>query len=134
MQAKRYVTAAANIGGVFKRIGSHLLAVMLMIFLLMIVISILMYVAENEAQPEVFANALSGFRWSVAAFIGHGGVFPVTVFGKVLTMIFAGLRICFISTIIGVTVAGFAAKARDDRVTEKESAQFCPHCGKDMDK
>ena len=133
MKSKRSAAAIAPNGGVFKRIGSQLIVVLLMFLLPTIVVSILMYVAETQAQPEIFVNALSGFRWALAAFAGYGGIYPVTVFGKVLTMIFVGIRICFIATIIGITVAGFALKARDDRVTEKESVRRCPHCGKEMD-
>ena len=119
MKAKRYIRL--------------LVGAMLVMLLPMIVVSILMYYAETQAQPEVFANALSGLRWGTSFFAGYGGIYPVTVFGKVLAMIFVGLRICFISTMIGITVAGFTAKAREKRAAEKENTRLCPHCEKDID-
>ena len=100
----------------------------------MFVVSILMYAAEMQAQPEVFVNALSGLRWGASLFAGYGSIYPVTVFGKVLTMIFVGLRICFISTVMGFTVAIFITKSRKNKSAEREKIRFCPHCGKNIDK
>ena len=98
----------------------------------MFVVSVLMYAAESEAQPEVFANALSGLRWGISFFSGYGGIYPVTVFGKVLAMIFVGLRILFLSTIIGITVTGLTLQSRKNKIGADKNAHLCPHCGKNV--
>jgi|GEM_PF-5859448 len=91
----------------FKHLFFLSLTLMFIIFILMIVASMLIYTAENEAQPEIFGNALSGLWLS---FIGYNGISPVTAFGKAMAVFLAVLRACFLSVPIGVILAGFIVK------------------------
>lgn len=133
MQVKHYVSSITKISDVCKRIALPVITSMFIIIVLMIIASILMYTAENEAQPEIFNNALSGLWWEVINFAGHNNVTPVTAFGQILSAIYALLRICFLSIPLGIVFAGFIVKSRDEKITAKEKKHFCPYCGNNID-
>ncbi|PKM62715.1 MAG: Ion transporter [Firmicutes bacterium HGW-Firmicutes-21] len=142
----RYTNALVSISEVFKKKASQLLSAMFVVFLLMIVSSILMYNAENEAQPEVFTNAFSGLWWAVATFttVGYGDIYPITVIGKILSTLIAMLGIALVAVPTGIISAGFIeqidsnkeikaiANEIKDTNTNIEQKCFCPYCGKNI--
>ena len=115
---------------VFKRIAHPLIVSLLFIVTFMIVASILIYDAENEIQPDVFNNALSGVWW---AFVGYSGVYPVTIIGKVLAVFLSIFRICFISVPIGIICAGFVVETPKEMTAEEKNKHVCPDCEQNID-
>ena len=115
-----------NIGNVFKHTAPVLLISMISIGLLIIAASVLLYTAENKAQPEIFGSVLSVLQWAVTTF-GHSNTAPVTDFGKFLAAVLAVLRICFMGIPIGVFFAGITVKSRKENIEEKT---ICPRCAK----
>lgn len=105
----RYTDALSTIGSVFKKKSSQLLSSMLIVSLLMVIASVLMYDVESEAQPDKFTNAFSGLWWAVATVttVGYGDIYPVTIFGKILSGIIAVLGIGLVAVPTGIISAGF---------------------------
>lgn len=83
--AFRFITAS-----IISRKHEFLISFFLMLVMLLVASS-LMYLAEHEAQPQLFSSIPATFWWGVVTFtsVGYGDVFPVTVIGKILGGFFA---------------------------------------------
>ncbi|MBP3857437.1 MAG: ion transporter [Ruminiclostridium sp.] len=97
---------------VLKEKRKQLFSSLFLIIILMLAASLAMYGAEHEAQPEAFDNAFSGFWWSVSTVltVGYGDIYPVTVMGKVIAIVFAFLGVCAVAVPTGIISAGFVEK------------------------
>ena len=105
----RYSEAMSIIGRVLKRAAPQLFTSITVVGLLMVVSSVLMYYVESPAQPEKFANAMSGFWWAIATLttVGYGDIYPITIMGKVISAIIALLGIGIVAVPTGIVSAGF---------------------------
>ena len=99
----------------------------LSIVMLIIASSLCMYSLEHEAQPEVFKNAFSGIWWSVSTLltVGYGDIYPVTVLGKMFSIIITFLGVGMVAIPTGILSAGFVEqysliKKSTDYLMEKE--------------
>ena len=108
LKLNRYFDAMKSLGDVIESKKRELIGSTFFVFLLMMVSSLLMYAAENEAQPQVFRNAFSGLWWAVATLttVGYGDIYPVTVLGRILgaTIAFSGVAALAIPT--GILTSG----------------------------
>ena len=78
-------------------------------------------------QPEVFKNAFSGIWWSVSTLltVGYGDIYPVTVLGKMFSIIITFLGVGMVAIPTGILSAGFVEqysliKKSTDYLMEKE--------------
>jgi hypothetical protein len=78
-------------------------------------------------QPEVFKNAFSGIWWSVSTLltVGYGDIYPVTVLGKMFSIIITFLGVGMVAIPTGILSAGFVEqysliKKSTDYFMEKE--------------
>lgn len=78
-------------------------------------------------QPEVFKNAFSGIWWSVSTLltVGYGDIYPVTVLGKMFSIIITFLGVGMVAIPTGILSAGFVEqysliKKSTDYIMEKE--------------
>lgn len=76
---------------------------------LMLSASVVMYGFEHDAQPDKFENALSGVWWSVNTMltVGYGDIYPITVGGKILTILLEFLGVGLVAIPTGILSAGF---------------------------
>ena len=144
----RYSEALVSIGGVFKRKSREMCVSIFFVFILLTIASLLIYYAEHDAQPDKFSNAFSGLWWAVATLttVGYGGIYPITVTGRILGAVIAIMGIGMVAIPTGILSAGFvevlekknpeasADKAEEDgeKEEEKEKFTYCPHCGKKL--
>lgn len=128
----RYTNALSTIANVFNKKKNQLLSSIFVIILLMIVASVLMYNVENQAQPNVFKNAFDALWWAVATLttVGYGDIYPITVFGKILSAGIALLGIALIAIPTGLISAGFIESS--ENLKEDDEKQYCPYCGKTL--
>ncbi|MDR1794238.1 MAG: ion transporter [Erysipelotrichaceae bacterium] len=129
----RYTSAMTTIGEVFRKRKSQLASSIFMILLLMIIASVMMYSVENQAQPEVFDNALSAMWYAIVTLttVGYGDLYPVTVLGKVLSAVIALLGIALVAIPTGIISAGFMEQTEAGRRKDKKA--YCPYCGHKLD-
>ena len=136
-KVNRYTNALSVVGTVLKNKANQLISSMFVVALLMLISSIVMYSVENLAQPEVFTNAFSGLWWAIATFttVGHGDIYPITAFGKVLSAIIALLGIGLVAVPTGIISAGFIEQMEQEKENKKCDIEkhFCPYCGKKID-
>ena len=82
---------------ILKEKKEELLFITVSIFVLIFTITPLVYYAEVKAQPEVFASMGDTLWWAIITFttVGYGDMYPITVFGRMLTTLISVLGIAF---------------------------------------
>lgn len=80
-----------------------------LVLVLMLASSLCMYGLEHEAQPENFSNAFSGIWWSMSTLltVGYGDIYPVTIGGRIMTIVIAFLGVGMVAIPTGIISAGF---------------------------
>lgn len=104
-----YYDALNVIGDVLRSKRDQLLSSIFIILILMIASSLFMYSLENQAQPDVFQNAFSGFWWAVSTLltVGYGDIYPVTIPGRIFGTILTFLGVGMVAIPTGILSAGF---------------------------
>ena len=116
MKIGRYSNALENIVKGLKEKKEELIITFSIFFVAVLVASILMYIVENPAQPQVFSSIPKSFYFTIITFtsVGYGDIHPITNIGKVLTSILAVLGIGFHGLFIGIfSVALMSAFKKD---------------------
>jgi voltage-gated potassium channel len=128
----RYVESLNTLDDVVRSKKEELLVTTIMIATLLLFSGSLMYLVENEAQPDKFPDIPSALWWGIATLttVGYGDVFPITPAGKVLGGVIAFLGIGMFALPTGILASGFAEEIQKNR--KKIVVVVCPHCGKDM--
>ena len=126
----RYSEALKTFGNVLRAKKEELFITLFVVFILLIVASSLMYLIENQVQPERFSSIPAAMWWGVATLttVGYGDIFPVTPLGKVLGAIIALLGIGMFALPAGILGSGFVGEIQK----KTRSIQVCPHCGKNL--
>jgi len=121
LKITRYTNAFSVVGDVLKRKSAQLVTSLISVIVLMVMSSILMYAIENETQPDVFENALSGLWWAVSTVttVGYGDVYPVTLFGKLIGAVIALLGIGLIAIPTSIISAGFLENIVGNKKSEE---------------
>jgi voltage-gated potassium channel len=110
----RYSPALATVGRVLAAEWRALMATGMIGLGMLLVSATVMYLLENEAQPERFASIPQAMYWAIVtlATVGYGDVVPITPFGKVAAgaVIVAGL--IFFALPIAIIATSFIAEMR----------------------
>lgn len=133
LKMHRYVQSLNTLDEVFRSKKEELVVTTTMIAILLVFSGSLMYLVENEAQPDKFPDIPSSLWWGIATLttVGYGDVFPITPFGRLLGGLIAFLGIGMFALPTGILANGFAEqiKKKHDRKSLK-----CPHCGNEIEK
>ena len=134
----RYTDAFITIGKVFKSKSGQLFSSVFVVMLLMIISAVLMYNVESTAQPDKFENAFSGIWWSISTLttVGYGDIYPVTVMGKLLSIVIAILGIGLIAVPTGIITSGFIEVLNEEKEQIADVVDekcYCPYCGHRID-
>jgi voltage-gated potassium channel len=126
----RYSSSLRLFGRVFKDKKEELVLTFLLMVGLVVVVSSLMYFAENEAQPDKFPDIPSTMWWSVVTLttVGYGDVYPVTVLGKICAGVSAILGVGMFALPTGILGASFVEEIQK----QKAGRKCCPHCGGEL--
>ncbi len=130
VRLSRYFSSMRTLARVLHTRRGELLAVVLVLSLLLVMTSSLIFFAENEAQPDTFANIPQAMWWSVITLttVGYGDVFPVTVAGRLLAGLIAVVGIGLFALPAGILGSGFMEEIGKG----KNATRVCPHCGKEI--
>jgi voltage-gated potassium channel len=126
----RYYSSLNLIKHVFHAKKEELVLTSVMMGLLLVVSSSLLYYCENTVQPDAFSSIPATMWWAVATLttVGYGDMYPITLLGRFLASIIAILGIGMFALPTGILGAGFVEAIQK----QKEQAQRCPHCGKEI--
>ncbi len=90
---------------------------------LTVVLSLIFYIAESIAQPEVYHNYWDALIWAYTRYIeGGDGVFeggPVTVTGKVIAALLGMIGIAVVAVPAGLVGSGFMDAIADEKRREE---------------
>jgi voltage-gated potassium channel len=77
------------------------------------------YFFENEAQPENFSSVIHSGWWAIVTLttVGYGGVYPITVGGKIFTTLIVLIGVGIVTIPAGL-VASALSKAREIEAKE----------------
>lgn len=114
----RYSHALDNIVQAFKEKKEELIITFSIFLIAILIASILMYIAENPVQPEVFSSIPKCFYFSIITFtsVGYGDISPISDFGKAIASITAILGVGLHGLFIGIfSVALMSAFTKKDK-------------------
>ncbi len=99
---------------VIKEKAKDLLAVFFFMSLMVLFLSLLMYAAEHDAQPDKFQNAISALWWAIETFTKSGarGFYPVTTLGRIIGAVISVLGICLIAIPTGIISSGLVEQLK----------------------
>jgi len=97
--------------------------------ILLVLVSTVMYYAENEAQPDRFSSVPATMWWGIVTLttVGYGDLTPVTPLGKLMGGVMALFGIGLVALPAGILGSAFIQELE----TSKKPLR-CPHCGKDL--
>ena len=93
----------------------------LLSILVLLLASVLLYLAEGSAQPEAFGSIPRAMWWAIATLttVGYGDVYPITVVGRVLAGFTALSAIALVSMPAGIMAAAFSKTFQELKKVEK---------------
>lgn len=112
----RYSEALDNIKNGFKEKKEELIITFSIFCIGILISSILLYFAENEAQPQLFSSIPKCFYFAVITFtsVGYGDISPITSIGKIICSVIAVLGIGLHGLFVGVIGTAFMQAFRKD--------------------
>ena len=112
---------------VIREKAKDLLAVFFFMSLLVLFLSLLMYAAEHDAQPDKFENAISALWWAVETFTKSGtrGFYPVTTLGRIIGAVISVLGICLIAIPTGIISSGLIEQLKNRSSKEESGERVC---------
>ncbi|BDD08758.1 hypothetical protein FUAX_11900 [Fulvitalea axinellae] len=145
LKLNRYSKSMRLVGQVLMSKKTDIFVTVFVTLLLMSIAATLMYDIEHEAQPDVFANVLDAFWWSIATLttVGYGDIYPITGWGRFFGGVIAVLGIGLVALPTGIISSAFleqldAQKEKKKKKAEKKKGveeypyNFCPHCGEKL--
>lgn len=125
-----YTRATRLVVNVFKSRANELILAFILTSFLVIIASCLVYFAEHNAQPQKFSSIPATIWWAVVTLttVGYGEMYPITVLGKVFTIIILLAGVALLALPAGIITTGFIEELR-----KSKKPTTCPHCGKPLE-
>ncbi len=110
--------------------------------ILLVLVSTVVYYAENDAQPDKFSSIPATMWWGIVTLttVGYGDISPITGLGKLAAGLSSILGIGLVALPAGILGAAFMQELGGPK-EESEEAEVnsettgppkCPHCGKEL--
>ncbi len=114
LKLTRYSAALQTLGAAVYGQRRVLGAALAIIVTLLVSASSIMYLLENEAQPEAFASIPEAMWWGVATLttVGYGDVTPISAAGKIFGAFIMVLGIGMFALPAGILATAFASELR----------------------
>lgn len=120
----RYTKSLKLIVKVLKRKKEELLITLFVTMIMLLLSSAIMYIIETNDQPENFPNIIAAFWWAIATLttVGYGDVYPVTVWGKIISGIIALLGVGLVALPTGIISSGFIEEleTKNDNINKRK--------------
>jgi len=134
LRVRKYTIFIQMMKKIINNIKEEITVLLFFTFIVLIILSFVMYDLEHSVQPEVFTDIFQTMWWSVATLttVGYGDMYPVTVAGKIITSIITILGIGFIAIPGGMFASEFITeimKAKVEENSEQNTDAKCFKCG-----
>lgn len=130
LKLTRHSTVFNLLWSVFREEARAIAAILFIIALTLIMSGSLMYMIENEAQPQVFSSIPAAMWWAIETLttVGYGDIVPVTIAGRVLGGFISVIGIGTLALFSGLITVSFMdqlrlRRDRYRRVIEKRLAK-----------
>ena len=119
LKISHYTSALEDLMSAIYSERKAFLAALYLLTLALFLSSSLIYVAENEIQPNVFSSIPETMWWSIVTLttVGYGDVSPVTAVGKLIGAATAMMGVCSIALLTGIIGAGFSNQMEKKKAT-----------------
>jgi len=135
MRIGRYSKSFNLLSNAIREKRRELIVSMQFLVIITIILSLVLFFAEHEVQPDVYKNGFISVIWAFAQYIGDPGQFadtpPVTGVGRVIACVVGLLGIAIVAVPAGIIGAGFtealekeARKNEIEENTKKISGAF----------
>ena len=119
----RYMRAFRFLGTAIKSKKTEMLVSLQFLTIITVVLSLLLYIVEHDANPDMISDGWKSFLWAFAKYIGDPGKVAdepiITVAGQIIAFIVGILGIAIFAVPIGLIGSGFT-EAIEDRQKEEE--------------
>lgn len=119
----RYMKAFRFLGTAVKSKKTEMMVSFQFLLIITVVLSLLLYIVEHDANPNMIGDGWKSFVWAFAKYIGDPGKVAdepiVTVAGQVIAFIVGILGIAIFAVPIGLIGSGFT-EAIEEQQKEKE--------------
>ena len=119
----RYMKAFRFLGTAVKSKKTEMLVSIQFLLITTVVLSLLLYIVEHDANPEMIGDGWKAFVWAFAKYIGDPGKVAdlpiVTTAGNIIAFIVGVLGIAIFAVPIGLIGSGFT-EAIEEQQKEKE--------------
>lgn len=122
-RVSRYMKSWKLLEDTIKAKKRELIISMQFLLVVTLILSLILFFCEHEAQPEVYDNGFSSVLWAFGQYIGDPGGFaenpPITGFGKFIACIVGLLGIAIVAVPAGILGSGFTEAIEHERDDEK---------------
>lgn len=98
------------------------------LLVLTLILSVILYVVEHAAQPEVYTNLWDSIVWSFMSYLGNPGNFspgdPVTIVGRFIWILISVINILIFAVPAGLVANGFNNAMQEDK-RDKQLQNYC---------
>lgn len=119
----RYMKSWRLLENTFKEKKRELIVSMQFLLVVTLILSLILFFCEHEAQPENYDNGFTSVLWAFGQYIGDPGGFsenpPITGFGKFIACIVGLLGIAIVAVPAGILGSGFTDAIEHERDDEK---------------
>ena len=119
----RYMKSWKLLENTFKEKKRELIVSMQFLLVVTLILSLILYFCEHDAQPENYDNGFTSVLWAFGQYIGDPGGFsenpPITGFGKAIACIVGLLGIAIVAVPAGILGSGFTEAIEHERDGEK---------------
>ena len=118
-KAVRYSKSIKMIKGVFIKQRKPLMTVGLLAIVYVLISALVVF----NVEPDSFGNFFDAIYWATVSLttVGYGDIYPVTVMGRIITMISSIFGIAIIALPSGIITAGFLDELNASNNVEKEN-------------
>lgn len=116
-KAIRYSKSFRIIGNVLKKSKDSLIAVCVLAFGYILISALIIY----NVEPDTFETFFDAFYWATVSLttVGYGDIYPVSVMGRVITMVSSIFGIAIVALPAGIITAGYMTEISNEKEEEE---------------
>lgn len=119
MRITRYAKSFNLLSNAIKEKRNELIVSMQFLIVITFILSLILFVFEHDAQPDVYDDGFRPVIWAFAQYIGDPGQFadtpPITMQGRLIACIVGVLGIAIFAVPAGILGAGFTEAIENER-------------------
>jgi voltage-gated potassium channel len=127
-----YSDAFDTMVNIFKKKKEPLFITVMIGIIILVLSAVVMYIFENEVQPDKFPNAFTSLYYAgiTLASVGYGDIYPITPIGKMMAAFMSLLAVGLFIMPAGIIASAYYEELQN----QKNPIIFCPECNQEFPK